>query len=95
MMYSMQSLFDLTPFIPDVLGILGVLIILFDYFLLQIGKYAVSNLSFSVGNFIGSILLLISLWYNWNLASVVIEIAWCLISAYGIFRYYFRSKIQP
>lgn len=94
MMYSSQNLFDFTPFIPDVLGILGVLIILWYYFLLQLGKCAAHNLGFSVGNFVGAILLLISLWYNWNLASVIIEIAWCLISAYGIVRYYSHAKIQ-
>jgi hypothetical protein len=90
----MQSLFDFRPFIPDVLGIVGVLIILWYYFLLQVGKCAASSLRFSVGNFVGAILLLISLWYNWNLSSVIIEIAWCLISAYGIVRYYSHSKVQ-
>ena len=94
MMYSSKNLFYFTPFIPDVLGILGVLIILWYYFLLQLGKCAAHNLGFSVGNFVGAILLLISLWYNWNLASVIIEIAWCLISAYGIARYYSRTKIR-
>ena len=93
MFYSLQDLFNLTPFIPDALGILGVLLILWYYFLLQIGKRAANSLSFSVGNLVGALLLLISLWYNWNLPSVIIEIAWFLISAYGIIRYYSRPMI--
>lgn len=82
-----QDLFD---HIPNILGIIGVLIVLFYYFLLQIGKCASDSLGFSLGNFIGSILLLISLWYNWNLASVVIEVSWLFISLYGIVKYYYR-----
>lgn len=88
MIPNIQALSDFTPFIPDILGILGVLIILVYYFLLQVGKCTANNRSFSIGNFIGSILMLVSLWYNWNLASVVIEVAWCLISTYGIIRYF-------
>lgn len=92
MIYSLPSLFDFTPFIPDVLGIFGVLIILWYYFLLQVGKCAANSLGFSIGNLVGAVFLLISLWYSWNLSSVIIEIAWCLISAYGIIRYYSRPK---
>ena len=94
MMYLMKNLFDFKPFIPDVLGILGVLIILWYYFLLQVGKCAAHHLGFSVGNLLGAILLLISLRYNFNLASVIIESAWCLISAYGIIRHYSLKKTQ-
>lgn len=94
MIYSLQKLFDFMPFLPDILGILGVLIILSYYFLIQIDKCSPKDLNFSVGNLIGSILLLISLLYNWNLASVLIEIAWSLISIYGITQYYLRSKTQ-
>jgi hypothetical protein len=81
-------------FMPDLLGIIGVLLVLWYYFLLQIGKCTSNSLGFSVGNFIGSILLLISLGFNWNLASVIIEIAWLLISLYGIIKYYTRSVLQ-
>lgn len=88
-----EYLFDFKPFIPDILGILGVLIILVYYFLLQVGKCTANSLGFSIGNFIGAILILVSLWDHWNLASVVIEIAWCLISIYGIFKYGLRTKV--
>jgi len=80
--------------LPDFLGICGVGLVLFYYFLLQIGKCASDSLSFSIGNFIGSILLLISLWFNWNTASVLIEVAWLFISLFGVFKYFSRPASQ-
>lgn len=92
MTYFRQHLFDLAYLIPDLLGIIGVSLILYFYFLLQAGKCTAQNLSFSIGNLIGAILILISLWFQWNLASVIIEIAWCFISAYGVVKHYAESK---
>jgi hypothetical protein len=94
MTHTISSLSDLLSLLPTVLGIIGVLIILWYYFLLQVGKCNADGLGFSVGNFIGAVLLLISLWYNWNLPSVIIEAVWCLISLYGIIKYYTRPMIQ-
>ncbi len=92
MAYFRQHLFDLTYIIPDLLGIIGVFLILYYYFLLQAGKCTAQNLSFSLGNMVGAILVLISLWFQWNLASVLIEIAWCFISGYGLIKHYTKSK---
>lgn len=85
---------NLKNFLPDALGLLGVFIILWYYFLLQCGRCTVENLSFSLANFLGSVLLLISLFFNWNLSSVIIEIAWLVISLYGIIKYFIRPKLQ-
>jgi hypothetical protein len=90
MPYTLQNIAD---FIPDVLGLCGVFIILWYYFLLQVGKCNSESLVFSAANFIGSILLLISLWFNWNLASVIVEIAWLMISLYGIFKHLYKSRL--
>lgn len=72
--------------LPDVLGILGVTLILVYYFLLQAGKCTANTPSYSIANLIGSCLILISLWFNWNLASVIIEVFWLGISLYGLVR---------
>jgi hypothetical protein len=37
-------------------------------------------------NLIGSIMLLYSLLFHWNLSSVLIEIAWITISLIGLYR---------
>jgi len=77
---------SLNEIFPDLLGLLGVSLILGSYLLLQLGKCDAESLRFSIANFTGSTLLLISLCFSWNLASVVIEIAWMFISVYGIFK---------
>ena len=86
----MQTL-DLTKIsmaeISNYIGLIGVIMVLTTYFLLQIGKLSVKNLSYSAANFVGSIFILFSLYYHWNFASVVIEFAWLLISAIGLYKY--------
>ncbi len=69
-------------------GIIGVLFVLQSYLWLQLGKWHQSTLSFSVVNLLGSIFIITSLYYHFNLASFIIEVVWMLISVYGILRYY-------
>ncbi|MCH9770474.1 MAG: hypothetical protein K0U12_06305 [Gammaproteobacteria bacterium] len=68
----------------NVIGIVGVVLVLLAYCLLQLGRMSQFSVSYSLINLIGSVLLLISLFVHWNLASVVIEIAWLIISIYGL-----------
>lgn len=70
----------------DWVGMLGVILILVAYFWLSTGRWQAESLRFQVINFIGAWLILFSLYYHWNLSSVVIEIAWVLISMIGIYR---------
>jgi hypothetical protein len=78
--------------IPNLIGFLGVGLILLWYFLLQIGKCKSNDLSFSTANAIGAACILYSLMYEWNTPTVVIEIAWLLISVYGIGKYFCEKK---
>lgn len=71
---------------PDLVGLVGVILILIAYYLLQAEKYSASDSGYLKLNVIGSALLLFSLCYNWNLSSVIIEIIWLVISVWGIFR---------
>jgi len=68
------------------LGIVGVSLIIIAYFLLQINKLSSQSLMFSLLNFIGSFLILISLFDEWNFPSFIIEIFWMLISLIGIIK---------
>lgn len=78
----------------DIIGNLGVGLIVLSYFLLQTQKIASDQLSYSLLNLFGAIFLLISLCYNFNLASVVIEFFWIAISIYGIFKYFKKTNSQ-
>ena len=68
----------------DWLGSLGVLIIVAAYLWLQIGRIAGQNVVFSGANLLGSILILVSLYFNFNFSAVLIEIFWIIISLFGL-----------
>jgi hypothetical protein len=72
--------------ISDIVGGLGVTLVILSFFLLQAGKMHSQSMSYLLCNFFGAILLLFSLYFNWNSASVVIEILWLGVSLYGIIK---------
>lgn len=69
----------------NILGLFGVAFILVAYLLFQI-EYLKSIFWFSLYNMIGSLLILVSLYHEWNTPSVVVEIAWFFISLYGVLK---------
>ncbi|MDQ6980876.1 MAG: hypothetical protein Q9M46_05315 [Ghiorsea sp.] len=71
---------------PDLIGLVGVVIVLAAYFFLQAGKLILTGYKFSIMNAVGSSLILVSLFFNFNIASFVIESAWIAISIYGILK---------
>lgn len=76
--------------ITNFFGTLGVILVQVYYFLLQANKCKSDDLSFLIGNSFGSIFLLISLWFSWNLYAVIIELTWFLISLYGLWKLWRR-----
>jgi len=70
----------------DIIGIIGVGFVLISYLLLQIDRIEPKSVSYSLLNLVGAFLILISLYFTFNLASFIIEIAWLLISAYGLIK---------
>ena len=71
---------------PDFIGNLGVLAVLGAYFLLQTGRLPVDAIAYSLLNALGAVLISISLFYSFNLSSMIIEIAWFSISVLGLRR---------
>jgi len=69
----------------DFLGNIGVFLILIMYLFLQVKKVSFDSLIYSLLNAIGALLILVSLFYNFNLSAFVIESFWLLISIYGIY----------
>lgn len=75
----------------DSVGLTGVGCILLAYYLLNAGRIDSKSLMYQVVNFVGAWLILFSLFFHWNTASVVIEICWISISTMGMFKIY-RSR---
>ena len=71
-------------YLYDVIGSLGVILIIGAYFLLMVHRISSTDLIYSVLNATGAILILISLLYNFNFAAFLIEIFWLAISFIGI-----------
>lgn len=74
--------------IADYVGIVGVLLTLIAYYLLNINKICSMSMTYLFLNFFGSCMLLFSLLFHWNLPSVLIEVAWIGISIIGIYRFF-------
>lgn len=68
----------------DVIGTIGVFLIIIAYAAVQSRRLESTRLVYSVTNLIGASMILVSLRYNFNLASVIIEFFWILISLWGI-----------
>ncbi len=71
---------------PDIIGGVGVLMILGAYAALQLNRMRAANKLFSLLNFLGASAILVSLFYDFNLPAFVIEAAWAAISLYGLTR---------
>ncbi|MBH0056784.1 hypothetical protein I6F65_07405 [Pseudoalteromonas sp. SWXJZ94C] len=71
----------------DIIGMAGTFLVVGSFFLLQLGKTSPTSLMYNIMNLTGAILLLISLCYNFNLASFVIEIFWIAASLIGLYKY--------
>jgi hypothetical protein len=76
----------------DVVGNVGVCMILGCYLLLQLDRLESSGLTFSILNGIGALLILISLAYEFNKSAFIVELFWLLISLFGIVRYLMSKR---
>jgi hypothetical protein len=76
----------------DVLGLVGVALILLAYLLLQLRRIDPAGPAFSAANAAGAALVLLSLYYDFNLPAAVVEGAWLLISLYGLGQAWQRSR---
>lgn len=68
----------------DLLGTIGVIIILSTYLALQLSRINAQRLAYSVLNAIGASLILVSLFFDFNLSAFIIEATWVVISVFGV-----------
>ena len=76
--------------IPDLIGFMGVALLIGTYALLQFDKIDPKGFWYSFNNMMVAILVTVSLVYTPNLASIVIEFFWFIISVYGLWKFYTR-----
>ncbi|MGA9335196.1 MAG: hypothetical protein WBV39_13030 [Rudaea sp.] len=67
-------------------GLFGIASILFAYFLLQAGRMRGDALMHQLLNAAGALLLLIAVFYAFNLSAFLMELAWLAVSIYGMVR---------
>ena len=78
---------------PDIIGLTGVALLIITYALLQLDRIDPKGFWYSFNNLIVAILVTVSMVYTPNLASIVIEVFWFIISLYGVVMYYNRKRI--
>src|SRR2546421_12356529 len=76
----------------DLAGFIGVLLIVIAYLLLQLDKLPSSALSFSLLNAAGSLLIMLSLIFKFNVSAFLIEVFWFLISLIGLAKWLAARK---
>jgi hypothetical protein len=68
----------------DLVGNIGVLLMVVAYLLLQLEKLSSSAASYLLLNVIGAVLVIVSLIFRFNLSAFLMEAFWLLISLYGL-----------
>jgi hypothetical protein len=61
-------------------------LIIIAYLLLQLGKLPSSAPSYSLLNALGALLVMVSLFFDFNLSAFLMEAFWFLISVFGLIR---------
>lgn len=68
------------------IGYLGVVIVLIAYALLASGRLSNNDWRYPVLNIVGTLGIVVSLFEQWNLPSMVSQLVWIAISIVGIMR---------
>ena len=80
----------------DWIGMLGTLMVLAAFFLLQAGRLSGTGITYQLLNLFGAGGVLVSLLGKFNVSVFLLELTWVLISAYGIVRTIrSRGTVQP
>ena len=76
----------MVEWLSDAVGIVGVVLVLLNYWFISSGKLTGVDRRYHIINFSGSSCILFSLMFNWNLSSAVIQVVLIAISIYGFIR---------
>ena len=75
----------------DLVGSIGVGLIVLTYVFLQLEKIRSKSLLYSILNALGASLIIVSLSFNFNFSAFIVEFFWVLISLYGIVKYFLKK----
>ena len=81
--------------IYEVAGVFGSALIIIAYFANQQEWLSSRDWRYSSANLLGAVLILLSLYHDWNLAAAIIEGFWAAISLYGLAREMGRRLVEP
>lgn len=84
----------MNSWVMDGIGLIGVALIMGAYLMLQLEKLRSTALSYSVANAIGASMIVASLFVNFNLSAMLMEVFWVLISFIGIGRHFRLKSIR-
>ena len=75
----------------DWVGIIGSLMIAGAYYGVSNNYFSPEKLTYHLINLIGSLLILLSLYFKPNPGAILIELLWIFIASLGIYNYYFKK----
>ena len=78
--------------LPDILGVVGVGLILIAYAGATTGRLDPKKAPALLLNLTGALLILWSLYFEFNLSAVLMEAAWALVALFGLARLAFTRK---
>jgi hypothetical protein len=78
--------------LPDLVGLIGVLLILVAYAAAALGRLDPTTWPALTLNLVGAGLILFSLAYDPNIAAIAMEAAWALIALFGLLRVALRRR---
>lgn len=82
----------MTTLFYDIIGWLGVALLLVAYALLSLGRLPGDSRRFQAMNMLGALLLAANAWHYNTLPSVVVNVAWALIGLVALLR---RFRAAP
>lgn len=74
----------MTITLPDIIGWLGALSVLYAYFMVSTGRLKGNSLHFQAANIAGAVCLAINTFYNHAYPSTVVNIIWIGIALYSL-----------
>ena len=76
----------------DIVGNMGVLLLVGTYAMLQADKIDPKGFWYSFNNVMVAILLFINLYFKPVIANIILEVFWLALSLYGIYKWYKGKK---